>query len=428
MKLHLSKAHVIDPVTGTDAILDLRIADGRIERMGPGLPQERGFEVIDMTGKIVTPGLMDMHVHLREPGFEHKETIATGCAAAAAGGFTAIACMPNTNPAIDDESVARYVQEQGRRAANGVVDVLPIGAATKGRSGEELAPFAELAEAGAIGFSDDGAPIASAEIMRRVLEYASMYDLPVIQHAEEPTMVRGGCMHEGSVSLRLGLPGIPRVAEEIMIARDLILLRYIPRARYHVAHISTAESVDLIRRAKAQGLNVTCEVTPHHFTLTDEAVEGYDTNTKMNPPLRPREDVEALKEGLKDGTIDVIATDHAPHTVDEKEVEYTAAPFGIIGLETALGLALTELVHTKVLTLSQLIGKLSTNPRRITSRPPIRLEQGAPANLTLIDPDIEWIVDRGTSHSKSQNSPFGGRRLKGGAIGIINHGMYVSAG
>ncbi len=427
MKLHLRKAHVIDPVTGTDGTLDLRIVDGNIERIGPDLAPERGFDVVEMAGKIVAPGFMDMHVHLREPGFEHKETIATGCASAAAGGFTAIACMPNTNPAIDDESVARYVQEQGRRVMDGAIDVFPIGAATKGRAGEELAPIAELAEAGAVGFSDDGAPIASAEIMRRVLEYSSMYGLPVIQHAEEPTMTRGGCMHEGAISLRLGVPGIPRVAEEIMVARDLILLRYVPGAQYHVAHISTAESVALVRKAKADGLNVTCEVTPHHFTLTDEAVEGYDTNTKMNPPLRPRDDLAALKQGLSDGTIDVIATDHAPHTVDEKEVEYTAAPFGIIGLETAVGLAMTELVHTNVLSLRQLIEKLSTNPRRITARPPIRIEVGAAANLTLIDPDLEWLPDPAAIRSKSRNTPFAGRRLKGKPIGIVNNGRYVSA-
>jgi dihydroorotase len=427
MKLHLKSGRLIDPIKGKDVVTDMFIVDGRIERIGQSLSADRSFETIDLKNKVIAPGFIDMHVHLREPGYEHKETIETGCASAAAGGFTAVCCMPNTNPTIDEESVARYVQEEGRRVTGGLVDVYPIAAATKGRKGEELAPMAELSKAGAVGFSDDGSPIASAELMRRVLEYSSMYGLPVIQHAEEPTMTRNGLMNEGLVATRLGMPGIPPIAEELMIERDIVLLRYIPNSKYHVAHISTAGSIGCVRRAKAEKLNITCEVAPHHFTLTDEAVESFDTNLKMSPPLRTKNDVQTLKEALRDGTIDVIATDHAPHTIDEKEVEYAQAPFGIVGLETALGLSVTELVNQKFLTLNQLIEKLSTNPRRILSLPVINIEEGATANLTLFDPEEEWVVDIQAFKSKSKNSPFHGQRLKGKAIGIINNGKMLFA-
>jgi dihydroorotase len=425
MKLHLKGGRLIDPTSGKDESYDLLIVDGRIEKVGKGLSADKSFQVVDLKGKIVAPGFVDMHVHLREPGFEHKETIETGCASAAAGGFTAVCCMPNTNPAIDDESVARYVREKGKSVCGGVVDVFPIAAATKKREGVELSPMAELAEAGAVGFSDDGSPIASAEIMRRALEYSSMYGIPVIQHAEEMSMTQGGCMNEGLASTRLGLLGIPRVAEELMIARDIILLRYIRGAKYHIAHISTAGALDHVRKAKADRLNVTSEVAPHHFSLTDDAVASFDTNTKMNPPLRTIDDVMALKEGLRDGTIDAIATDHAPHTIDEKEVEYTEAPFGVVGLETAVGLAVSELVEKKFLALYQLVEKLSTNPRKILSLPTISIVEGAPANLTLVDPSVEWTVDSQSFRSKSKNSPFHGRLLKGKGIGIINNGQCL---
>jgi dihydroorotase len=422
MKLLLKGGRLIDPVTKRDEVVDIQITDGRIDRIAPSISAPQGYKSIDLKGKVVAPGLIDMHVHLREPGYEHKETIETGCASAAEGGFTAVCCMPNTNPAIDDESVARYVREKGKSVCNGLVDVYPIGAATKGRKGEELAPMAELAEAGAVGFSDDGAPIAHAGIMRRALEYSSMYGVPVIQHAEEPELTQAGCMNEGKTATRLGMPGIPPIAEELMVTRDIIMLRYIPRARYHVAHISTQGALDAVRAAKAEGLNITCEVAPHHFALTEEVVTSFDTNTKMNPPLRTREDAAALKAGLKDGTIDVIATDHAPHTIDEKEVEYTQAPFGIVGLETCVGICLTELVAKGVLTLMQLIEKLSTRPRAILSLPPIIIKVGELANLTIIDPDIEWTVDKELLKSKSKNTPFHGMQLKGKAIGIFNHG------
>jgi dihydroorotase len=422
MKLHLKSGRLLDPHTGKDEAADLLIVDGKIERVGRQLTADKSFDVIDLKNKVIAPGFIDIHVHLREPGYEHKETIETGCAAAAAGGFTAVCCMPNTNPAIDDESVVRYVRDAGKRVIGGLVDVFPIAAATKGRKGEELSPIAELAQAGAVGLSDDGAPIASAQMMRLILEYSSMFGLPVIQHAEEPTMVKGGVMSEGYESTRLGMPGIPPVAEELMIARDIILLRYIHKAKYHVAHISTARSIEHIRSAKTEKLQITAEAAPHHFTLTDKTVESFDTNTKMNPPLRTKDDIEAVKQGLKDGTIDAIATDHAPHTIDEKEVEYNEAPFGIVGLETAVGLSITELVEKKYLTLYQMIEKFTTKPRAIVGLPQIKIEEGAVANLTFLDPVLEWVVDINAFKSKSKNSPFHNWKLKGKAIGIINTG------
>ncbi len=425
MSLHLKSGRLVDPVSGKEETVDLFISEGRIQKMAASIAEVKGAKVVELSGKIIAPGFIDMHVHLREPGFEHKETIESGCTSAAYGGFTAVCCMPNTNPAIDDESVARYVHEKGKQVCDGIVDVYPIAAATKGRKGEELSPMAELAKAGAVGFTDDGSPIMSSEIMRRALEYSSMYGLPVIQHAEESTLTRGGCMNEGFTATRLGMPGIPPVAEELMVSRDIILLRYVPKARYHVAHVSTKETVEIVRKAKKENLKVTCEVTPHHFTLTETLVEGFDTNTKMNPPLRTADDVRAMKEGLRDGAIDVIATDHAPHTIDEKEVEYTQAPFGIVGLETAIGLAITELVEQKFLSWFQLVEKFSTNPRRILSLPPVAIEPGAPANLTIIDPRKEWVVDTSSFHSKSKNSPFNARRLVGAPVGVINNGRHL---
>lgn len=424
MKLLLKHGTLVDPVSGVDEAMDILIVDGRIEKMGKSLSADKSVQEIHLKGKLLAPGFIDMHVHLREPGYEHKETIETGCRAAAAGGFTAVCCMPNTNPCIDDESVARYIQEKGKSVCEGIVDVYPIAAATKGRQGTELSPMAELVDAGAVAFSDDGSPIMSAEIMRRALEYSSMYGTPVIQHAEDATLTHGGCMNEGFVSTRLGMPGIPPIAESLMVERDVALVRYIPRSRYHVAHISTKQAIEAVRAAKKEKLSVTCEVTPHHFTLTDEAVMSFDTNTKMNPPLRTREDIEAVKEALRDGTIDVIATDHAPHTIDEKEVEYTMAPFGIVGLETAVGLAMTELVASNVLSIVQLIEKFSTNPRRILSLPPIQIKEGERANLTLLDPTVEWTVDTQLFQSKSRNSPFHGRKLTGRAVGVVNNGKF----
>ncbi|TAK63485.1 MAG: dihydroorotase, partial [Bacteroidetes bacterium] len=315
MKILLKHGHVIDPTRGIDSETDILIVNGVIEKMHTKISDGKDAEVHDLKGKIVSPGFMDMHVHLREPGFEHKETIETGTLAAAHGGFTAVCCMPNTNPAIDSASIVRDIILKSAQVHNGVVDVFPVAAVTIGREGKELAPMMELAGAGAVAFSDDGAPVESTEIMRRALEYASMLGKPIIQHAEESSLTKGGVMNEGFVSTSLGMAPIPPIAEEIMIARDIRLAEYV-QARYHVAHISTAGAVQYVRDAKQQGLSVTCEVTPHHYTLTDDAVRSFDTNTKMNPPLRTRDDVEAMKNGLTDGTIDVIATDHAPHSYD----------------------------------------------------------------------------------------------------------------
>ena len=420
MQYLLRNGRLIDPARGRDEEIDMHIVDGTIVRMAKGLSVPSA-QVIELKGKVVAPGFIDMHVHLREPGFEYKETILTGCTAAAAGGFTAVCCMPNTDPPIDDESVVRLIKEKARSAMEGLVDVYPVAAVTKERKGEHLAPLAELAAAGAVAFSDDGDPVHDAEIMRRALEYAAMFNRPVIQHAQDMPMTKGGAMNEGVTATRLGMPGMPPVAEDAVVARDIQITKY-TRSRYHVAHMSTAGATAMVRAAKAEGLNVTCEVTPHHVTLTESAVSGFDTNTKMNPPLRTKEDVDALKKGLKDGTIDVIATDHAPHSFDEKQVEYQSAPFGIVGLETALGLVVTELVNAGVLTLPQMIEKMSVNPRRILGLPEIRIAEGEPANLTIFDPAAEWIVDTQLFKSKSKNSPFGGKKLSGKPVGVINNG------
>lgn len=421
MHLMLKSGRLVDPITGRDGVFDIHIVDGRIEKIASSMGITSYAEVIDLRGKLVAPGFVDMHVHLREPGFEYKETILTGCTAAAAGGFTAVCCMPNTNPAIDDESVIKFIQNRAKVALGGLVDVYPVAAATVGRKGEHLAPLAELAAAGAVAFTDDGDPVHDGELMRRALEYAAMFNKPVIQHAQDKPMTRCGVMNEGIVSTELGLAGMPSIAEEVMIARDIAIAQY-TKGQYHVAHMSTAGSVSLVRDAKGRALRVTCEVTPHHFTLTDDAVRSYDTNTKMNPPLRTKDDVQALKQGLKDGTIDVIATDHAPHSFDEKQVEYQAAPFGIVGLETAIGLSITELVRPGILSLYQLVEKFAVNPRRILHLPEVRCIEGEQANLTIIDPNAEWVVDPQKFKSMSKNSPFKGFALVGRPFGVINNG------
>jgi dihydroorotase len=424
--LLLQSGRLIDPVSGQDEVLNIYLINGRIEKLGPHISVPATAQIVDLRGKIVAPGFFDMHVHLREPGYEYKETILSGCTAAAQGGFTGVACMPNTNPAIDDESVIKFIQQKAKVALNGLVDVYAVGAVTVGRKGEHLAPLAELAAAGAVAFTDDGDPVHDAEIMRRALEYARMFNKPIIQHAQDLPLTKGGVMNEGFMSTTLGLPGMPAIAEDIVVARDIALVEY-TGAQYHVAHMSTAGCIELVREAKRKRLNVTCEVTPHHFTLTDEAVRSYDTNTKMNPPLRTRDDVEALKEGLRDGTIDVIATDHAPHSFDDKQVEFQCAPFGIVGLETAIGLAFSELFAKGILSLYQLVEKFSSNPRRILHLPPIVIREGEMANFTIIDPQIEWKVDIQQFKSKSKNSPFHGRTLTGKAIGVINNGSVYWA-
>ncbi|MFA5833373.1 MAG: dihydroorotase [Bacteroidota bacterium] len=422
-KILLQSGRLIDPSLKRDEVVDILIVDGKIDSIKSKISPSNEYTVVDLNGKIIAPGFIDIHVHLREPGYEHKETIETGTLSAAYGGFTAVCCMPNTNPAIDDESIVTFIKTQGKKAHDGIVDVFPIASVSKARQGKTLAPIAELVHAGAVGLSDDGAPVFDAKIMRRALEYANMYNVPVMQHCEIPELAHGGVMNEGRVSTELGLPGIPGIAEEIMIARDLLLAQYTD-SRYHVCHMSTALAVDLVREGKKKGIKVTCEVTPHHFTVTDEIVRSYDTNTKMNPPLRTQSDIDAIKKGLNDGTIDVIATDHAPHSLDEKEVDYIQAPFGIVGLETAIGLSISELVDQKYLSMIQLIEKFSTNPRKIVGKEVV-VREGELANLTFFDPSIEWIVDISKFKSKSKNSPFNGRHLKGKAIGIYNNGKIM---
>lgn len=413
-------AHVIDPVTGFDDFQDVLIVDGTIERIGQTI-HESAAETFDIARNVLAPGFCDMHVHLREPGFEYKETIETGALAAAAGGFTAVACMPNTQPAIDHAEVVHYIRN---RASQFPVDVYPIGAITKKREGKELAPLVELFDAGVAAYSDDGAPVSDSQLLRIAFEYSSMLDRAIIQHCEDLSLAAGGSMNEGFTSTLLGLPAIPRIAEDTMVRRDIMIAEYLDCA-YHVAHVSTMGAVDAIRYAKGRGLRITSEVAPHHFSLTDEAVTSFDTNTKMNPPLRTKDDVHAIKEGLRDGTIDCIATDHAPHAIHEKDVEYEYAPFGIIGLETAIGLTITEIVQQGYLTIPEMITKLSTNPRTILRLPEIRIEVGQPANLTIFDPHVSWQVDKNQFRSKSKNTPFHGWKLTGKAIGIFNKGQLV---
>jgi dihydroorotase len=413
---------LLDPRTGDLRPADLLIRGGRIAEVGEGLSAE-GVRVWDATGKLISPGWMDMHVHLREPGQEHKETIDTGARAAAFGGFTAIACMPNTEPPIATRDVVEFVR---KRAEGLAVDVYPIGAVSKARRGELLAELGDMAEGGAVAFSDDGAPVQHAGLMRRALEYARTLDKPILQHAEDLTLNPHGHMHEGAVATRLGVPGIPALAEEVMIARDVLLAAF-TGGHVHVCHLSTAGAVALVRQAKAQGVPITAEVAPHHFALTDEAVEAtdYDTHTKMHPPLRSAADVEAIKEGLRDGTLDAIATDHAPHASFEKEVEFAAAPFGILGLETCWGLTVRELVRPGVLSVPEAVYKLSVAPREILRLPVPALEPGEPANLTVFDAETEWTFEARHIRSKSKNTPFVGAPMVGRAWAIYNRGQFV---
>ncbi|ARA92588.1 dihydroorotase [Rhodothermaceae bacterium RA] len=403
---------------------DVLIRDGRIARVAPEIPAE-DVPVYDCADKLISPGWMDMHVHLREPGYEHKETIATGCRAAAFGGFTAVACMPNTDPPIHTRDVVEFIIE---RAAPLPVDVYPIACVSKHRAGKELTEMGDLADGGAVAFSDDGAPVQNSGLMRRALEYASMLDRPIINHMEDLSLGPKGHMNEGRVSARLGVPPVPALSEEIMIARDLLLAEY-TGGHLHVAHISTARSVELVREARARGVPVTAEVCPHHFALTDEAVAEthFSTDTKMHPPLRTAEDVEAIKEGLRDGTIDAICTDHAPHASFEKEVEFIAAPFGILGLETAWGLIGRELIEPGVLPLAEAVRKLTVEPRRILRLPVPRIAEGEPACLTIFDATTRWTFEAQHIRSKSRNTPFVGAPMVGRAWAIYNKGHFVEA-
>jgi dihydroorotase len=429
MRLLIANGYIIDPSQGTNTGRNLFVEDGRVVSLmshSDSVPE--GAEVIDATGLIVAPGFIDMHVHLREPGQEYKETIASGAGAAVAGGFTTICAMPNTDPINDNAAVTRFIIEQAERAR--LADVLPIGAVTKNSQGTELAEIGEMKNAGIVAVSDDGRPVPTAGMMRRAMEYARGFDLPIIDHCEDKSLARGGVMHEGHWSLVLGLRGMPAAAEEVDAVRDCALAE-LTGARVHLAHVSTQGAVEAVRRAKEKGLPVTCEVAPHHWTLTDDAVAGdttnqpYDTNTKMSPPLRNRDHVAALLEGLRDGTIDVIASDHAPHHADEKALEFDQAPFGIIGLETSVGLAM-NLVKQGVISLERLVALYATNAARV-----LKLEDrgtfraGTRADVTIVDPEISWTYDAYQSKSKSRNTPFHGRAMTGAAVATIVAGRVV---
>ena len=425
MRVLIKGGRVVDPSRNLDARLEVLIEDGRVlDLVPPG--GEGGFggeaELIQAEGLVVAPGLIDMHVHLREPGHEYKETIASGTAAAAAGGFTAVAAMPNTRPVNDNRSVTEFILAQAVKA--GLARVYPVSAMTVGLAGEVLCEYGEQAEAGAVAVSDDGRPVSDAQTMRRVLEYARAFDLPAISHAEDPRLSAGGVMNEGLVSCRLGLAGLPAVSEESCVFRD-VMLAALTGAQLHLAHISTAGGVEIVRRAKARGLRVTAETAPHYFTLTEEAVIGYRTEAKMNPPLRTQADVEAVRQGLADGTLDAVATDHAPQSSLEKEVEFDQAAFGIVGLETALPLTLA-LVRQKGLTLSQAVAALSTHPARILHLPGGSLAPGALADVTLIDLEQEWVVRAEKFRSLSRNTPFEGFKVQGRAVMTLLAGRPIA--
>lgn len=429
-RILIKGGRVIDPGQDLDGTFDLLIEDGAVAKidgkidLAKGAKTAQDIEVIDAAGLVVSPGLLDIHIHLREPGQEYKETVRTGTMAAAAGGFTGVACMANTEPVNDSRSITEHILLEARR--HGFARVHPIGAISKGLHGEELAEIGEMIRAGAVAISDDGKPVMNAELMRRALLYAQHFDVAVIQHAEDLNLTGKGVMHEGEWSTRLGLPGIPGSSEDVIVARDIILSED-TGGRYHVAHLSTARSLDMVRRARAQGVRVTCEVAPHHLILTDEEVakSGFSTNTKMKPPLRSERDRAALVEGLVDGSVDCIASDHAPHHPDEKDVEFNLAPFGILGLETTLSLCLDRLVHTGIITLNRLVELLSTGPARVLGIPGGTLKPGSPADVTLFHPDEEVTIKISAFRSKSRNSPFDGWKLRGHPVATILGGRRV---
>ena len=425
MTVLIKNGRVIDPTNDLDEPKDLLIDKGKIKALeSPGkinIGTGEKQSIIDAKDCVVCPGLIDMHVHFRVPGFEYKETIESGCRSAAAGGFTSVAVMPNTNPVNDTRSVTEHLLSLAK--TKGIINVYAIAAITRNLAGERLSEMADLKDAGAIAFSDDGRPVMNNELMRRAFEYSKMFKLPLIQHSEMLDLTEGGCMNEGIVSTELGLKGMPAEAEDIMVYRDIALLEK-TGGRLHVAHISSKNSVDLVRQAKSRGLSVTCEVAPHHFTLTDEAVRGYDTNTKMSPPLRTISDVDAIKKGLKDGTIDIIATDHAPHDIVDKQVEYQNACFGIVGLETALPLSL-KLVDEKILSMSELIKKLTSTPAGIFNLSSGNLSLGNDADILIFNPNFEYSIDISKFHSKSKNSPFDGWKVKGKVIRTLVRGKTV---
>ncbi len=420
MTLLIQGGHVIDPGR-FNGVADVLIENGTISAVGPKLAAPAGAKILHAAGQLVLPGFVDLHVHFREPGFEYKETIQSGTEAAVAGGFTTVCAMPNTNPVNDNQAVTEFMLERAKAAGN--AHLYPIGAITKRSEGKELAEIGDLRRAGCIAISDDGKPVMNSLVMRRAMEYARAFDVPVVDHCEDLHLSEGGCMNEGVISTELGLPGIPSAAEDVMVARNVSLAE-LTGARLHLAHISTAGSVRMVREAKARGLKVTAEACPHHFTLTEELTRGYNTHAKMNPPLRTSQDVQAIKDGLRDGTIDVIATDHAPHATQEKQQEFTEAPFGIVGLETALPLTLA-LVEEGVLTLESAVDKLATAPAKAFSINAGTLAVGAPADVAIVDPGLEWEVDPSRFRSKSRNTPFAGWKVKGRVTTTIVSGRVV---
>ncbi len=421
MNLLIKNGRVIDPSQNIDDTLDVLVENGLVKKIGAGLTAPAGTETIDATGTYVVPGLIDMHVHLRDPGLEYKEDIVSGTKAAVAGGFTSICCMPNTKPVIDNKAIASYIINKAK--AEGFCNVFPVGSITYGLSGDRMSEMGELKESGCVAVSDDGKPVHNSELMMRALQYAAGVGIMVISHAEELELVGEGVMNEGFVSTELGLKGIPRVAEDIATSRETLLAEYTGTS-IHIAHVSTKGAVQIIREAKARGVKVTCETAPHYFSLTDNAVRGYNTNAKMNPPLRESGDIAAIKEGLRDGTIDAIATDHAPHHQDEKDVEFNVAMNGIIGLETSLPLSLS-LVAEGVVTLNQLIEQMSLKPSSILNLNRGTLVIGSVADITLIDPKLEWVVQADKLASKSKNSPWLGKKMTGGAAATIVAGTVV---
>jgi dihydroorotase len=417
MKIILKNVTLVNPFQNLNKKSDILIENGIIKKIDEIKKEElkSADQIIELDGKYCSPGFFDMHVHLREPGREDEETVQSGCNAAATGGFTGVACMPNTSPAADSAEIIRYIKE---KAKNHLVEVFPVAAATLDRKGEALSPMYELFEAGAVAFSDDGVAIKTASVLRNALEYSINFGTPIIEHCEDESLA-DGVMNESVVSTMLGLPAIPNVAEDLIVMRDIMLAEF-TGGKVHIAHISSKNAVDLVRQAKKKGIKVTAEVAPHHFCLTDDSLKSFDTNYKMNPPLRTSEDVEAMIAGLVDGTIDCIASDHAPHSIEEKEMEFIYAPNGILGLETQVGIVFSELLHKKKLTLEQIIERMAINPRKILNIPVPKIEVGESANLTIFDPDLVWTVEVNKFKSKSKNSPFDKKLLTGKAIGVIN--------
>ncbi len=424
MQIILKGMNVVRPEQNRNEKCDIIIKDGKITKIGSATDKEiNDSKVYDYEGKYCAPGFFDMHVHLREPGREDTETIKSGCDSAAAGGFTGVASMPNTDPTVDSAEIVKSIKE---KSSSHLVDVFPVAAVSLKREGESLAPMAELFESGAVAFSDDGVSVKSASLLRSAFEYSKMFGTPIIEHCEEDSL-SDGVMNESLVSTTVGLPSIPTIAEDIIVLRDIAVAEY-TGGKLHIAHISSKNAIAAVRDAKKKGIKITAEVTPHHFSLTDDGLKTFDTNLKMNPPLRSKKDVEAVLEGLADGTIDCIASDHAPHAIEEKEVEFIYAPNGIIGLETELGLALSELYHKGVLTIEQLVEKFAINPRKILNIEVPQIKEGEIANLTIFDPDLIWTVDKTKMKSKSKNTPFDKKLLTGKALAVVNNSKIYAEG